>query len=286
MHTLVATLLVAVALVGGCGSNPVAEADRMLTADHVPNSGVMVNSRNGSIQLQADPAASGVSITASVRAAGANVEAAAARLEQVVVTASRDASGTLVVESTFPPPQFGNDGVSYTIVVPDAARADLRSSNGRLTARGIDGPVVLRTSNGAVTAERIAGDVEARSSNGRITIADVKGGADVETSNGAVSMTAVMGPITAESSNGAMEFRDVAGPIQAGTSNGSLVLLLRPDFAGTLEVSTSNGSVDLVGGSAVETMRVGKRDATLKFKAPGEPSRVRTSNGSVRVEVR
>ncbi|MFO0874772.1 MAG: DUF4097 family beta strand repeat-containing protein [Phycisphaerales bacterium] len=281
-----AALLSAAAIATGCDSVPVAEGDRSLQLEHVPGSGILVDSRNGSIVVETDATRSDVSVDVHVRAAGATMEDAMQRLARFSIEATRDASGTLVLKPVFPGPAQGNDGASFTVRAPGVWTVDLRSSNGSVTVRDAQGRASLQTSNGSVTAERVGGGVEGRSSNGRITVEQVKGGIDVRTSNGSITVQSADGPIAAESTNGRLELRDVGGPIRASTSNGSVVLVLRPDFPGTLEVSTSNGGVTANTSDTVVRTEIGKHDATIVFRTPGEASRVTSSNGSVTIDAK
>lgn len=169
------------------------------------------------------------------------------RADAVKVTAERDGD-SLRVRVTWPDgAREPNEGCNITIAVPDARGVALRSSNGRLTVAGLGGPADLRTSNGRINVKGHAGRVTAESSNGRITV----GGR-------------------------------VTGPVELTTSNGAVELELGSEFRGKLSLRTSNGSVKVSDLGEATLERSGRSRAVINF-GDGPDSRVKTSNGSIRV---
>ena len=81
--------------------------------------------------------------------------------------------------------------VSYRLAVPAVSSLALRTTNGGITIRDVDGQIEFKTVNGGVKLTSLAGDVKGRTSNGGIDV-DLDGpswkgeGLDVETSNGGV----------------------------------------------------------------------------------------------------
>lgn len=108
---------------------------------------------------------------------------------------------------------FGNDTrVDYELRVPAAVALDLRTVNGRIATRGVDGEMRAVTVNGRVNIETPGSNgVEAHTVNGRIEARFVKSfqGATLKTVNGGV--TAAL-PLSASFTG---DFSQVNGDIEA-----------------------------------------------------------------------
>ena len=83
--------------------------------------------------------------------------------------------------------------VSYRLAVPTVSMLSLKTTNGGITIRDVDGTVEFRTVNGGVKLANLSGDVKGRTSNGGVDV-DLDGpgwrgeGLNVETSNGGVHL--------------------------------------------------------------------------------------------------
>ena len=142
--------------------------------------------------------------------------------------------------------------VSYRLTVPRHMGLDLKTVNGGISVRDVEGRIEFETNNGGVNLAGVGGDVRGRTTNGGVSV-DLDGpgwqgeGLDVETSNGGVTIAVPDG---------------YSARVEAGTVNGGL----RSDFP------TSAGA---------DGRRRRSFEATLG--SGGAPIRVRTSNGGVRI---
>jgi hypothetical protein len=140
--------------------------------------------------------------------------------------------------------------VSYRLAVPTVSMLSLKTTNGGITVRDVDGQVEFRTVNGGVKLVNLAGDVKGRTSNGGVDV-DLDGpgwrgeGLDVETSNGGVHLRIP---------------EQYSAHLETGTVNGGLNI----DFPLTVR-----GRVD--------------RQISADLGGGGAPIRVRTHNGGVKV---
>jgi hypothetical protein len=140
--------------------------------------------------------------------------------------------------------------VSYRLEVPTVSMLSLKTTNGGITIRDVDGQVEFRTVNGGVKLTNLAGDVKGRTSNGGVDV-DLDGpgwkgeGLDVETSNGGVHLRIP---------------EQYSAHLETGTVNGGLNI----DFPVTVQ-----GRVD--------------RQISADLGGGGAPIRVRTHNGGVKV---
>jgi Toastrack DUF4097 len=140
--------------------------------------------------------------------------------------------------------------VSYRLAVPTVSSLSLKSTNGGISIRDVDGQIEFRTVNGGVKLSNLAGDVKGRTSNG---------GVDV----------------------------DLDGPSWKGegldveTSNGGVMVRVPEQYSAHLETSTVNGGFNV---DFPVTVR-GRLDRELNVDlgSGGAPIRVRTHNGGVKI---
>lgn len=187
-------------------------------------------------------------------------ESAEAALAEIAIDVDRS-PGRLAIETELPRSSSGftawlfgrhvDTSVSYDVRVPESARLDVTTVNGRLVSSGPAAEQRLRSTNGRIRVEEAGGDVEARTTNGSI---------DVELGTSAT-----------------------AAAIELSTTNGSITLALPPDLAGRLEARTVNGSVTSDLPVTIEGSTSRRRlDADLNG---GGDTRIglRTVNGSIRI---
>ena len=140
--------------------------------------------------------------------------------------------------------------VSYRLAVPTVSMLSLKTTNGGISIRDVDGEVEFRTVNGGVKLANMAGNVRGRTSNGGVDV-DLEGpgwkgeGLDVETSNGGVHLRIP---------------EQYSAHLETGTVNGGLNV----DFPLTVQ-----GRVD--------------RQLSANLGSGGAPIRVRTHNGGVKI---
>ncbi len=238
-----------------------------------------LGSRNGSLVIIVDESASGLGITADVRCGGDDAAEAEARLASVVLDVVEQDGGVVQVRPRMPGGWRSGDRVSLEVRIPVSAAVIGRTGNGSIRVVGSDGPIDLDTTNGTIELEGTAGAVLARTSNGRIDVADHLGALDIATSNGAITIRL---------------HRDSEAPVVARTNNGSVEFEAGPAFGGVLDARTSNGRIQIDGlerivGPTTLERHPGRVQLTLAGTSEGsrtDVSRLETSNGSIRIEVR
>lgn len=140
--------------------------------------------------------------------------------------------------------------VSFRLSVPTVSSLSLKTTNGGIAIRDVDGDVDFRTVNGGVKLANLAGDVKGRTNNGGVDV-DLDGagwrgaGLNVETSNGGVHLRIPS---------------QYSAQLETGTVNGGFNI----DFPLTVQ-----GRID--------------REVNATLGSGGAPIRVRTHNGGVKV---
>jgi hypothetical protein len=143
--------------------------------------------------------------------------------------------------------------VSYELSVPGQMNLSLKTVNGGVAVRGVEGRIEFTTTNGGVKLANVNGDVRGRTTNG---------GVDIEL-------------------EGAMwqgEGLDVQ------TSNGGVRISVPENYSAKLEASTVNGGLNSDFPVVMQGRRPRELEATLG--GGGAPIRVRTSNGGVKITKR
>ncbi len=238
------------------------------------NGRITVNSTNETV----------VTIRVSSRGSGTDEADAQRDLAQVGVEVVQVGDRVIVTaRRTDDPIALGDSGADVELLVPPAARLQLRTSNGRVEVANVDGSILARTSNGAITT-RGGRDLDLDTSNGSVSVNNPGGRLKVRTSNGSLDINAATDSVvTAETSNAPLTFSGSLGPGSHAftTSNAKLSLTLPGDASFTIEGSTSNAGV------YTEFPRLQVSDTTIRGTT-GISSvtvvRATTSNGDLTIQ--
>lgn len=277
--SLAAATMLAAAGVSGCSSSwsPTVTGTQAVAAPFSATGTLAIETANGTVEVRQAPVAS-LEVDATIRA----VSQERLAMTQVVVEPGPDQGVRISVHWPDGRRQ-GNEGCSLIVRTPGQSGLDVRTSNGRVTIAGLNGPATIRTSNGSVEVGSHDGPVNVDTSNGRIQAERIQGDVSLSSSNGRIEAVDVGGAVRADTSNGAIAVRLSPigmGPLDLNTSNGSVRVEVGPTFAGVVDASTSNGHVTMVGAGEV----VGEKShRSGRFGTGGGRSVVRTSNGTVEV---
>jgi len=257
-----------------------------------------VESSNGYITVQsADSAAMGiqpgdtgaVTVRAILRSRADTLEQAQERVNAIVVEMVQEGNELLLrynsADQSVDVSRYS--GVSFEVTVPTQAVVRVRTSNGAITVRGIEGQFNLDTSNGAIDLTDLVGVVDADTSNGAIDVNGFAGELSLETSNGAIDIKDVETAVTARTSNGRIEFSGilVAGSHSLRTSNGAINVEVPTDANITFDASTSIGSIStnlqLMGDTTGRSWNASMNSHSAQAL---QTLQLRTSNGNIRIE--
>ena len=261
----------------GNGWQALERETRVSHVDHLAGMGLRVSAGNGGVTVRREDRAD-VQITAELRAQTQD------RLAEAKVVSQRDDAGVLEVYVDWPGGKAkNNEACSFELLLPDAAKIEVTTSNGGVSVQHVGDEAVLRTSNGKIHVQGVQGPVYGDTSNGQIHVMDVSGLVDVKTSNGRVEVINATGTIKAHSSNGAIHAMSVTEPFELRTSNGEITIALADTFAGEVELGTSNKGVSALGLDKVEVIDSGSKSMHLRFSGGDSKSTARTSNGKIRI---
>ena len=172
-------LIALVTLQSGCmlnfGGGIKAHADFTHTATWVADTPLLIDTRNGRIDVVQDGGSSGIEIAGRLTCVGKTEEEAADRLAAATISVEHDASGRLVIKPVFPDGARGSDGASFSITLPAGGEIELISSNGSINTRSLSGMLTATTSNGRIEVREHDGSTKLRTSNGSITVMNLTG---------------------------------------------------------------------------------------------------------------
>jgi hypothetical protein len=140
--------------------------------------------------------------------------------------------------------------VSYRLAVPTVSSLALKTTNGGISIRDVDGQIEFKTVNGGVKLVNLAGDVKGRTSNGGVDV-DLEG--------------------TGWKGEG----------LNVETSNGGVHLRIPEQYSAHLETSTVNGGMNIDFPLTVQG-RI-DRQISANLGGGGAPIRVTTHNGGVKI---
>lgn len=229
-------------------------------------------------------------IEALVRAAAPG-KILAERIGRQVSVALTHEEGELRVEGRQRPGWglLGHAEVNFTVRVPRhwEGAVMVKTSNGSIRARGVQGDSTLHTDNGAIVVSEQNGNVSAQTGNGRIELTQVRGVVNAETSNDDIRIvqSELLGNGRIKTSNGKIVFSGNLTPGAAydmTTENENVTItLVRPDIA--FDIKAVDGEVQLPAGASVsesDTHRVVGRLGDGRARLT-----VRTSGGSVFIDL-
>jgi hypothetical protein len=202
--------------------------------------------QNGGITVQAWDR-NEIRVQALITAHAATAQQARAHAEAISV---RTDDHTVRAEG---PAAGDNEGwsVSYRVWVPNQTDLQLRARNGGLSVENVSGRIELETTNGGIRLSQVGGDVQGRTVNGGVTVRLAGqrwqgGGLDLRTTNGGVNLHVPQG------------------------------------YSAQLETGTVNGRINT--DIPVTVQGDSRRTLSTQLGEGGAPIRVRTTNGSVRIQ--
>ena len=160
--------------------------------------------------------------------------------------------------------------VDLYIRMPHEGSANLHTGDGAITVTGLKGNIETRTGDGGQEFDAVDGVLRAKAGDGHIRAAGRFDGLDVGTGDGHIELRAFPGST-------------VASSWQVSAGDGSITLQLPENMPADVNLHTGDGHITLDMPLAVEG-RLGRQDIHGKLNGGGNPVRVHTGDGSIRLE--
>lgn len=183
---------------------------------------------------------------------------------------------------------------SHTQVIvetPAQLYLQAKTSDGNVTAAGLEGDLELTTGDGSVTLDHLAGNLRLKSGDGQVRISDASGAVEARTSDGSLAVDGVFHALTLHTSDASLEVNlrpgsklTAASSIQS--SDGSVTLRVPADFSADLDVHTSDGHVDCALPLTMDGYHSSGGDGHQlhgRINGGGTPFTIHTSDGSVKI---
>lgn len=259
-------------LLQGCSSHfkskPISVSQ---TIEYVADAPLVVKTRNGRVEISADPSMTGISIEAKIACGGKSQEEADERIALASVVAIRNPDQTLLITPDFPGGYQNGDRASIFITVPSSSSVEIYTSNGRVIAHDLEGPITIDTSNGSIELVNHNGPAFLDTSNGRVNVTNQKGDLEIDTSNGSIFISLAPGE---------------NGPVVAESSNGSITVHVGKNFSSRVALDTSNGKISVKNHLGIITSyNVYKNHGELVIGEGVSKSRLDTYNGSITIVI-
>jgi DUF4097 and DUF4098 domain-containing protein YvlB len=269
---------------------------------------VRVETKNGAVDIDGEEGRTEIDVHITRFARGRTEEEARENAEAVSVEVSRESPDSpvlLVIVNV--PSELRNKsaGADLDISLPPRVDLEIRTSNGHVGVKEIEGLVDVVTSNGKVEISQVDGDILAKTSNGAIVVEDVVGNTELRSSNGGITLhrvdaetivattsngridaNEVTGSAEVETSNGSIELKSTALPdrprLKAKTTNGGILMEVPSTVNAHLSLQTSNGSIhQKLSDASVTDYEQSKRRIAATLNGGGGHIEARTSNGSI-----
>lgn len=224
---------------------------------------VTVRTGDGNVELRPGPAGE---IRARVVTMGYRLDDGGVRIIE------RQSGGRVSIELKFPNRfvfNLGRRWVRLELEVPPGIRADVRTGDGNVAARGVGGDLRLVTGDGRIEADNCAGALYGRTGDGSVRAAGRFERLELRTGDGSIELAVDEGSRITE-------------PWKVGTGDGSVRASLPEtlDFEFDLRTGDGNMDVDLPGITIIT-----KSDHRLRGRAGtgGGLLSVETGDGSIRL---
>jgi hypothetical protein len=223
-----------------------------------------------------------------VRAAGPDMVEARRRLDQMVVSASREGD-TVAFVGAVPKPDDPPRGLGaeFELSIPDDLdEVAVVTGAGDIRALGIPGRVTLKTRAGTIVAHDVEGALQAETRAGNIDAAGLGATARLLSAGGDVIVRDAVGDLVIRTSGGDVRVGRAGGSVEADTGGGGVTI---EQSSGDVKVSSNGGDIEVGesgGAVAVATggggIRVGSAKRGVRCETNAGPITLDGIQGSIR----
>jgi len=165
---------------------------------------------------------------------------------------------------------FGHHSVHVELEVPRELRSEIRTADGRITARDLKGEIHLSTGDGSIEVESIDGTFEAKTGDGHIRASGRWDRLDLDTKDGSIEADVRAGS-------------KMAAGWRVRTGDGHITLRLPENFNADLDAHTGDGNIH-VDFPVTLSGSLGGSEVHGKLNGGGEILLLRTGDGPIRLQ--
>lgn len=134
---------------------------------------------------------------------------------------------------------------NFQVQVPSEASLNLRSMQGEILAKGVEGKHFIQNHAGDLTIQDLSGEVRAASTSGNIFLSNLQGNIYVKTVSGDIRSDQDRGEIRLRTTTGDIVTSGLSGTLVAGSTSGDIISEFREVSVG-IYLETTTGDIDLM----------------------------------------
>jgi len=245
---------------------------------------VRVETNDASLEVSSTGVAE---VTARVVTSGYAISPAEVRIERDVQNGNR-----IEIEVRVPRMRWSwgdnHRSVRVELTVPREANLDLHTSDGHVRANGVSGDIHIETADGSIDAAELKGSIRLHTSDGHIEGSGLDGSLDASSNDGHLRVRGRFDTLRLETHDGSVTADVLPGSKLSDnwsihTGDGSVTVRLADGLAAEIEAHTGDGSISSQLPLMVSGI-LGRKDLRGKLGGGGPTLRIRTGDGSIRLE--
>jgi DUF4097 and DUF4098 domain-containing protein YvlB len=179
-----------------------------------------------------------------------------------------------------------NRSARLVAFVPGALDLQATSGDGSIDVERLNGAIELRSGDGSIQGRDLDGDLRAQTGDGSVRLDDVNGSLDIGTGDGSIVARGRLTSVRARSGDGSITVQAEPGSAARDdwnifTGDGSVTLQLPDDFSAELDARTGDGNISIRDGALSEVTESRKRSVKGRLGSGGGSLRVRSGDGTI-----
>ena len=211
--------------------------------------------------------------------------------DEVAITESQ--SGDRVDIEVRLPKRYGFTGIGHRSVkvllqVPKRADLDVRTGDGSVEVQPVSGRLSIATGDGSITVDGLQGEIQLHTGDGSIRATGLAGQLKADTGDGQMNVRGRFDQLDLSTGDGGIEAVvepgskvDKAWSLKSG--DGGITLRVPDDLGAEIDAHTGDGHIELDKPISV-TGSIGRSSVKGTLGAGGQPLRIHTGDGSIRLQ--
>lgn len=211
--------------------------------------------------------------------------------DEVTITESQ--SGDRVDIEVRLPKRYGFTGIGHRSVkvvlqVPKRADLDVRTGDGSVEVQPVSGRLSISTGDGGITVDGLQGEIQLHTGDGSIRATGLAGQLKADTGDGQLNVRGRFDQLDLSTGDGGIEAVvepgskvEKAWSLKSG--DGGITLRVPEDLGAEIDAHTGDGHIELDKPISV-TGSIGRSSVKGTLGAGGQPLRIHTGDGSIRLQ--